>query len=401
MKNFDPPAAARLLRAIEKKTDEEAASLVAGGTGPTAERDGTDLLGWTVVRRLSATLKALLDGGLDPNVRVRIDVTEVRLHEITKLKASVFQRMRELDAGAAQRTELRGQLAWLSRQRLALLERPRIGQNSLREVSLLALAFALDAGELADLLLAAGAEEALFEEALPLAPEVSAGQVCDRSEDGQWRVLDDEVNGKDEDPDLDWHELPNPPGLSTKEREHYHPLAVRARLVVAASSTPFRALVEEMVGVCDAAPEVWEEGGAIDLPFASGSPGERLGLPHIQKIAARAKAMAVRSGSQGHRLTLLPTSDLLEAIVAFDIAGPNVDISDEQILSFVKRHPLLVTRLRHDLIVGRLQRPAEDPEAVALKLFRLCPDLVDQGLGCVDTLIAHVRHRSELYLWWD
>ena len=388
--------AEQLRRAINEGADAEASRLVAEGV----RLERTAPLAWVVVARLPATLQALLDQGLDANTRVQLDVNEVRLHQVTERKTSILRQMRELDA--ARRATLEAEASWLSRQRLAILEAidgDPTSRHSLRHVPLLTLATALEAEAIVELLLAAGADRAQIKQAASLAPKVAVGRSSEDSVDGNWQLLED--GGEEEDEGVDWHALPTPPGLSSQEQQHYRRSTVLKRLKAAASSRSFRNLVQEIGGVCNARPTSWEQGEAVDFSFAAGSAGSRFGLAGLQKIAARAKAMAVLSGPEGDRLTLLPTGDLLEAIVAFGIAGPNVDISEGQILAFLKRHRLLVTRLRHDLIVGRLQRPPKDPEAVALELYRLCPDLVDQGLGSVEALISQVRDRAELYLWWD
>jgi hypothetical protein len=49
---------------------------------------------------------------------------------------------------------------------------------------------------------------------------------------------------------------------------------------------------------------------------------------------------------------------------------------------------------------GYFTTPVKDPRALAKRMYKFCPDIVDQGVGTVDALAKELQ-KQKLYFWWD
>ncbi|MEM7158537.1 MAG: ankyrin repeat domain-containing protein [Myxococcota bacterium] len=103
-------------------------------------------------------------------------------------------------------------------------------------------------------------------------------------------------------------------------------------------------------------------------------------------------------------LALLATHDPLEAISAFAPAGPNDDVSDEDVLRWAvhvyRAHPFRLTYLHHDLLEGTFTDDLPDPEFMAQRVYEICPDAVGQAAGSIEA-VAESLAKRRLALWWD
>jgi hypothetical protein len=54
-----------------------------------------------------------------------------------------------------------------------------------------------------------------------------------------------------------------------------------------------------------------------------------------------------------------------------------------------------------DTIELEFLRAPTDLAAFAAEVYAFCPDIVDQGVGTVEALVAELRDSLRLYLWWD
>ena len=56
----------------------------------------------------------------------------------------------------------------------------------------------------------------------------------------------------------------------------------------------------------------------------------------------------------------------------------------------------------HDEIDGRFLGKVKDPQRLARRMYRFCPDIVDQGVGTVAALAKSLKEdKPQLYFWWD
>lgn len=103
-------------------------------------------------------------------------------------------------------------------------------------------------------------------------------------------------------------------------------------------------------------------------------------------------------------ILVLPTRDDLEAVGAAGTDGVNYEISHDQVVSWLRdlmrTHPFVVTGAGIDFVEGYFVEPPKDSLGLAKRMYRFCPDIVDQGTGTVAALAKELE-RGSLYLWWD
>jgi len=104
-------------------------------------------------------------------------------------------------------------------------------------------------------------------------------------------------------------------------------------------------------------------------------------------------------------LTLLPTKDLY-AVIAFERTnGANYEIYTHDIINWLreleKQERFVLTGVSFDFIEGQFLTPIEDPKPLAERMYKFCPDIVDQGVGDVDALARELATKRTLYFWWD
>jgi hypothetical protein len=65
-----------------------------------------------------------------------------------------------------------------------------------------------------------------------------------------------------------------------------------------------------------------------------------------------------------------------------------------------KDHAYVLTGIGFDYMEGHLILPVKDAKNLAERMYEFCPDIVDQGVGDKDKLVAELE-KGKLYFWWD
>jgi ankyrin repeat protein len=105
-------------------------------------------------------------------------------------------------------------------------------------------------------------------------------------------------------------------------------------------------------------------------------------------------------------LRAIPSKDWADALRCAQTNGCNYDLMPDDIIRWLRRlereQPFTITAVAHDVVEGRFEGPIADPKALAKRMYRFCPDLVDQGCGTVEALAKTlVGENPQLYFWWD
>jgi ankyrin repeat protein len=106
-------------------------------------------------------------------------------------------------------------------------------------------------------------------------------------------------------------------------------------------------------------------------------------------------------------LGILPTTDPLEVIAAIGTGGPNYDIFTSDIVAELKElydiATFKVSQVCYDRICLEFVKPLPKAKVAkwATRLYKLCPDLVDQGFLSLKKLRDHLSKETQLFLWWD
>jgi hypothetical protein len=54
-----------------------------------------------------------------------------------------------------------------------------------------------------------------------------------------------------------------------------------------------------------------------------------------------------------------------------------------------------------DVVQLKLNRLPVDMKAFAARVYKFCPDIVDQGVGSARALEREIAKRKAVFLWWD
>lgn len=105
-------------------------------------------------------------------------------------------------------------------------------------------------------------------------------------------------------------------------------------------------------------------------------------------------------------LRAIPSRDWADALRCAGTNGCNYDLMNDDVIRWLRKleaeQPFILTAVAHDLIEGRFSSPIAKPKAMARRMYRFCPDLVDQGCGTVDRLAKELAGETpRLYFWWD
>ena len=101
---------------------------------------------------------------------------------------------------------------------------------------------------------------------------------------------------------------------------------------------------------------------------------------------------------------LVPTTDRYAVMAAMETNGDNYSIGTSGVIAWMKDmekdHAYVLTGIGFDYMEGHLTLPVKDAKNLAERMYEFCPDIVDQGVGDKDKLVAELE-KGKLYFWWD
>ena len=103
---------------------------------------------------------------------------------------------------------------------------------------------------------------------------------------------------------------------------------------------------------------------------------------------------------------LFPTTDVFEVLRAMDTNGDNYGLGPDDVAAWLRElhaeQPFEITALAFDTVEGHFLGPIKDPKRLARRMYKFCPDIVDQGIGSVAAVAESLKEdRPRLYFWWD
>ncbi|HEX7469988.1 MAG TPA: DUF4253 domain-containing protein [Verrucomicrobiae bacterium] len=107
---------------------------------------------------------------------------------------------------------------------------------------------------------------------------------------------------------------------------------------------------------------------------------------------------------QPDKVGLLPTANKYDVMAALEVNGAKYSLHTAGIIEWMKKleqeQPYVLTGIGTDYMEGYFTTPVEDPRGLARRMYKFCPDIVDQGGGTVDKLVNELL-KGKLYFWWD
>lgn len=102
---------------------------------------------------------------------------------------------------------------------------------------------------------------------------------------------------------------------------------------------------------------------------------------------------------------LLKTTDKYTVLRQIGTDGINWDITNDSLISIIrkfdKKYSLELIGASGDWCEFIIHKDPANWIQFAKDIYRICPDVVDQGAGTVQALADEIKRTKRLYLWWD
>ena len=126
---------------------------------------------------------------------------------------------------------------------------------------------------------------------------------------------------------------------------------------------------------------------------------ERLGAGYLVFEAQRGYGFSPDS------IGVVGSSDRFDILRVRSTDGINYDITRDSVMALVRgwdaQFGLEFTGAARDWFEAKFIRPPADWLAFAAALYKVCPDIVDQGTNTVTALADEMRKTNVLFCWWD
>lgn len=111
------------------------------------------------------------------------------------------------------------------------------------------------------------------------------------------------------------------------------------------------------------------------------------------------------SGGDPDILALMATSDMYTVVAAEQTQGNDFELANEDLIKWLKAlekdQPFIITEAGLDFLAGKFTTPVKDPKALAERMYKVCPDIVDQGTETVEALAQGFKDSPTFFMWWD
>jgi len=109
--------------------------------------------------------------------------------------------------------------------------------------------------------------------------------------------------------------------------------------------------------------------------------------------------------NQKDMMAILKTTDQFEVLEHIETNGINYGIETDSLVKIMREFD---KKYRFDLIGANgewcefiIKGENVDWKELAEEAYRVCPDIVDQGVGSMEDLITSMQQTKRLYFWWD
>lgn len=104
-------------------------------------------------------------------------------------------------------------------------------------------------------------------------------------------------------------------------------------------------------------------------------------------------------------LAAAPGRDQFDILRAAATDGTNYDLQTPDIVkelqAWDREFGIDIRRAESDTVQLRLKKLPKDVKAFAQRVYKFCPDIVEQGVGSVEELEKAIARDKMVYLWWD
>jgi hypothetical protein len=109
--------------------------------------------------------------------------------------------------------------------------------------------------------------------------------------------------------------------------------------------------------------------------------------------------------NQPDEIAVLKTSDKFAILKQLQTDGANYNINNDSLLRMIKKfdnkYSLDLIGAAGDWCEFTITKEPADWLAFAREVYKVCPDVVDQGTNTVEALADEMKKTKRLYFWWD
>lgn len=109
--------------------------------------------------------------------------------------------------------------------------------------------------------------------------------------------------------------------------------------------------------------------------------------------------------NQPDNIAVLKTTDKYEVLKQIQTDGINFNITNDSLLKIIKRfdndYALNLVGASGDWCEFVITKEPTNWLSFAKDVYKVCPDVVDQGAGTVQALADEMKRTKRLYFWWD
>lgn len=108
---------------------------------------------------------------------------------------------------------------------------------------------------------------------------------------------------------------------------------------------------------------------------------------------------------KGAELVMAPGQDQFDIVRLAATDAVNHDMTTDQIIEELRRWDaqfgIDIWQAETDTVQLKLKSIPEDLPEFSQRLYEFCPDIVDQGVGDIESLQAGIKQEGVIVLWWD
>ena len=127
--------------------------------------------------------------------------------------------------------------------------------------------------------------------------------------------------------------------------------------------------------------------------------------PQIEKKGYRLFITSGNTRKDKDKLAIIRCTDELTPLVYMQTNGINYGIETPELVSrldsLTKELDLKLIMADFDRCEFEIRKPPKDWASFAETIYKLCPDIVEQGVGDVKALEKELMENKRLYFWWD
>lgn len=109
--------------------------------------------------------------------------------------------------------------------------------------------------------------------------------------------------------------------------------------------------------------------------------------------------------AKGVELVVASGKDQFEILRIAASDAANYDMTTEDLIkelrSWDREFGISITQAETDTIILDLKSLPLDLTSFATRVYKFCPDIVDQGVGDIPSLVREIRKSKKVFLWWD